>query len=500
MGGGTKGAEGDPTSSPPSLDLQALCEYMKLPRTRAEVTVMAKVKAVTQEDENRRAPITICAAIDRSGSMKAHLPLLKDTLRFMVQQLRAEDKLSLISFDHEVRTELPLTSMDAAGKLHAERAIDAVKERGHTNLSGGLLAALQTLYRIPSADASLVESVLLFTDGKANAGIRDQASMIKATSSMLTQIGRQACVFTFGYGPEHDTVLLPSLANAGNGLFYYIDNSDTIPESFCDCLGGLLSVAAQNVRLTLTVGEGLQMSKPLTTYKMVEKEPGKVFEITIPDVYCEEEKCILAKVVVPGDPTLTEPRNLALFSCQVEYFDVLNCKPSKQTADCGIVRNHLCSEPLNSDNYDEIELHKIRCEVADVLTQADRLAQTGELVRAKEILSRVTVRVKHSVVIGRPLAVHLLETLKESMDGLQDTVTYKEHGKAVMQNFAGSHWQQRSSTQPTSEGYVYAKMGLRKPARKPPAASGSSETEVLSPYRNATKMRMISKHASSSGH
>ena len=62
---------------------------------------------------------------------------------------------------------------------------------------------------------------------------------------MLTQIGRQACVFTFGYGPEHDTVLLPSLANAGNGLFYYIDNSDTIPESFCDCLGGLLSVAAQ---------------------------------------------------------------------------------------------------------------------------------------------------------------------------------------------------------------------------------------------------------------
>ena len=62
---------------------------------------------------------------------------------------------------------------------------------------------------------------------------------------MLSQIGRQACVFTFGYGTEHDSVLLPALADAGNGLFYYIDNGDTIPESFCDCLGGLLSVAAQ---------------------------------------------------------------------------------------------------------------------------------------------------------------------------------------------------------------------------------------------------------------
>jgi len=62
---------------------------------------------------------------------------------------------------------------------------------------------------------------------------------------MLTQIGRQACVFTFGYGSEHDADLLHAVADAGNGLFYYIDNKDSIPESFCDCLGGLLSVAAQ---------------------------------------------------------------------------------------------------------------------------------------------------------------------------------------------------------------------------------------------------------------
>ncbi len=63
--------------------------------------------------------------------------------------------------------------------------------------------------------------------------------------SFLGQINRQACVFTFGYGAEHDTDMLNALATAGNGLFYYIDNSDSIPESFCDCLGGLLSVAAQ---------------------------------------------------------------------------------------------------------------------------------------------------------------------------------------------------------------------------------------------------------------
>ena len=69
---------------------------------------------------------------------------------------------------------------------------------------------------------------------------------------MVGQIGRQVSVFTFGYGGEHDADLLRAVGEAGNGLFYYIDNADSIPQSFCDCLGGLLSVAAQ-VSLSLCV-------------------------------------------------------------------------------------------------------------------------------------------------------------------------------------------------------------------------------------------------------
>jgi len=71
--------------------------------------------------------------------------------------------------------------MDVAGKSHAEKAIDRMKDRGQTNLSGGLLAALQEFYNVPSADASLVESVLLFTDGKANIGITDTPTIERAT-------------------------------------------------------------------------------------------------------------------------------------------------------------------------------------------------------------------------------------------------------------------------------------------------------------------------------
>lgn len=47
------------------LEVQLLCEYDTISGQRTEVTLMAKVKAQCLESEERRAPITICAAIDR---------------------------------------------------------------------------------------------------------------------------------------------------------------------------------------------------------------------------------------------------------------------------------------------------------------------------------------------------------------------------------------------------------------------------------------------------
>ena len=83
----------------------------------------------------------------------------------------------------QVSVILPLTAMTISGKAAAERAIESIRERGHTNLSGGLIAALQALHDVTSGDNSLVESVLLFSDGKANYGIKDKEGLTKATRS-----------------------------------------------------------------------------------------------------------------------------------------------------------------------------------------------------------------------------------------------------------------------------------------------------------------------------
>jgi hypothetical protein len=108
VGGGSKVEESPKGISElsPVLELEVLGDCMKIPCPRTAMTVMAKLKALAsspgEDGEDSRAPITICAAIDRSSSMRPHLPLLKETLLFMIQQLRPKDQLCLVTYNEEV--------------------------------------------------------------------------------------------------------------------------------------------------------------------------------------------------------------------------------------------------------------------------------------------------------------------------------------------------------------------------------------------------------------
>ncbi len=51
---------------------------------------------------------------------------------------------------------------------------------------------------------------------------------------------------TFGYGKDHDAVLMDDLAKLKDGTFYFIDKVDDVGESFADCVGGLISVVAKD--------------------------------------------------------------------------------------------------------------------------------------------------------------------------------------------------------------------------------------------------------------
>jgi hypothetical protein len=80
--------------------------------------------------------------------------------------------------------------------------------------------------------------------------------------------GGVVSVTAFGFGADHDANLLRSICDGTNGtrekcflglwqnflgMFYYVESAEKIALAFADSLGGLLSVVAQNLELTLEV-------------------------------------------------------------------------------------------------------------------------------------------------------------------------------------------------------------------------------------------------------
>merc|ERR1719231_1196026 len=141
-------------------------------------------------------------------------------------------------------------------------------------------------------------SLLLFTDGKANAGITDGGAMVAAAQALLKDHPALA-MFTFGYG-DHDEDALRGLAEASRGLFYFVAEPDAIPAAFADCLGGLSSVVCQNATLEHRPAGGRRATAMIAevldkkTYQVSLAPDGSKATLSLGDLYADDEKdCLL---------------------------------------------------------------------------------------------------------------------------------------------------------------------------------------------------------------
>lgn len=206
------------------------------------------------DDSDKRPPLDLVAVVDRSGSMKGErIQLMRQTLELLVTRagLNEVDRFSLVSFDHTVAEEVPLQSMDAQGRARAQQVISRLQTGGSTNLSGGLLHGIDVLGRQAEKSQGRTRAVMLFTDGDANHGITLTAQLVSALHGALESSGTSASCYTFGFGSNHNEDMLRAIAEATNAQYYYVRSADDIPASFADCLGGLVSVVAQNACLTI---------------------------------------------------------------------------------------------------------------------------------------------------------------------------------------------------------------------------------------------------------
>ena len=165
-------------------------------------------------------PSNLVFLIDVSGSMQspAKLPLVKQSLRLLVETLREQDRVALVVYAGRAGLVLPSTAGSDKARIMA--AIDALEAGGSTAGGAGLSLAYDVARKNLLHDGN--NRVVLATDGDFNVGVSSDAEMVRLIEEQRSH-GVQLTVLGFGMGNLKDSKL-EKLADHGNGNYAYIDD------------------------------------------------------------------------------------------------------------------------------------------------------------------------------------------------------------------------------------------------------------------------------------
>lgn len=255
-----------PTDDAP---FSASLEVANAPWTPAHrlVRIALKGREVATAD---RAPANLVFLLDVSGSMDTsnRLPLVKESMRLLLDRLRSDDRIAIVTYAGSSSLTLPSTPV--ARKAEISAALDSLVARGSTN--GGM--GIHLAYDI--AKANVVEGginrVILCTDGDFNVGVTGPAELTRLVEQKAKS-GVFLTVFGFGMGNLKDATL-ESLADHGNGSYGYIDTRREAEKLLVEQVSGTLVTIAQDVKIQVEFNPAKVASYRLIGYenRLLKKE------------------------------------------------------------------------------------------------------------------------------------------------------------------------------------------------------------------------------------
>ncbi|XP_065845374.1 uncharacterized protein [Oscarella lobularis] len=466
---------------------------------------MVSLKAPAYEPTERSA-IDLVAVVDKSGSMSGEkMKLVKETMHFVVDQLKETDRLGIVSYDTMVYTDLGLTVMNAAGRKKAHASVKALRDGSSTNLCGGLERGLVLIEQL-GVNKKDVSAVLMMTDGGANRGFTLPDDILRRMTPAGRRVGERpgssflpsflrhsrpaqppsqqqqvpeavtetkkseddrykvaAVVNTFGFGSDHNATLLEAISERGAGVYYYIDQNEKIPESFADCLGGLLSTVGQNVSLNFASVDGATLTKVHHRRADALTDAGTHCVVNLGDIQSEEGKDIVVEMKLPR---LAEPRDdpTVVLTAELGYFNAITNVMETTTTTLRVRRPGVVSEECKRPNR-QIDQQRNRVIAAAAMKLATTLADQNQLEEARKVIDQATSQVEGSFTKDDALSKALLADLKQSKLELRSESAYAQGGSNFMYMKAQSHAIQRSSaTADTS--YVTPRKAMMKAAAK----------------------------------
>lgn len=212
---------------------------------------------------NNLPPSNIVFLIDTSGSMAAEnkLPLLKSSLKILLDQLRPVDKVAMVVYAGSAGVVLPPTSVSEKEKII--ESLDRLEAGGST--AGG--AGIELAYKL--AQESFIKGgnnrVILATDGDFNVGVSSKGDL----ESLIEEKRKSGIFLTcLGYGMgNYKDNKMETLADKGNGNYAYIDNLQEANKFLGREFAGNIYTIAKDVKIQIEFNPKFVKSYRLIGYE-----------------------------------------------------------------------------------------------------------------------------------------------------------------------------------------------------------------------------------------
>ncbi|CAN6282844.1 unnamed protein product [Urochloa humidicola] len=392
----------------------------------------------------RRAPLDLVTAIDLSGSMRGQkLDLVKQAVGFVIDNLGPADRLSVVSFSNVATRVVRLARMTADGKAAARSAVGALAASGGTNIGEGLRVAARVLDERRHRNA--VTSVVLLSDGRDGYICHRHADLVPPS---FTGSGSRAAppVHTFGFGADHDAAAMHAVAEETGGTFSFVENQAAIQDSFAQCVGGLLSVAMQGVRVSVEcVDPGVRvLGVKSGRYESHVDADRRAATVDVGELYADEERRFLVFVRVPAAEAAEEVTQLIKVRCS--YRDAVRVCSEDIAGDDAVVLRP--SDDGGAEVSMEVERERVRVAATEDIAAARAAAERGEHAEAARILEDGQEAVRRSApgLTGDPTCAALEDELSDLAARVASRREYEQTGRAAMLAGMSSHRQQRASS------------------------------------------------------
>ncbi|KAK4702603.1 hypothetical protein P7C70_g3619, partial [Phenoliferia sp. Uapishka_3] len=252
--------------------------------------------------------LMLILSVPASGPTSLKIGIIKSSLEFILQSVGPRTRLSIVAFSvgdapHGILRKTPFIAIgtnEGRSRMEAiinEMGADVEEDQvmiEHKEQRINVVTAVNLAFDIvlQRKQKSALTGIILMNDGKDGAQKQEMdLVMIRAEAANVP-------VHAIGWGRSHDPSSLWLLSNHTGGTYTFCREFYDLRDTLAGCIGGMLSIAATNVKLHISVPERrwFRIRKVAGTQSAIVSSDGKDVDVNIGELRFGERKDLLVEV------------------------------------------------------------------------------------------------------------------------------------------------------------------------------------------------------------